>query len=126
MPLFALANAGVVFDFGGESNFGLSANIAMSMVLGKSIGIFLFSFVSIKLKISELPKNINFAMLAGISILGGLGFTMSLFINNLAFSDQALIDSAKMGILIGSVVAGIVGFVVLKAALRGVEKNGMS
>lgn len=126
MPLFALANAGVVFDFGGESNFGLSANIALSMVLGKAIGIFLLSFVSIKLKISELPKNINFTMLAGIAILGGLGFTMSLFINNLAFSDQALIDSAKMGILIGSVVAGIVGFVVLKATLKGAEKNGMS
>jgi len=126
MPLFALANAGVVFDFGGESNFGLSANIALSMVLGKAIGIFLLSFVSIKLKISELPKNITFTMLAGISILGGLGFTMSLFINNLAYSDQTLIDSAKMGILIGSVVAGIVGFVVLKAALKGAEKNGMS
>lgn len=126
MPLFALANAGVIFDFGGESNFGLSINIALSMVLGKAVGIFLFSYLSIKLKITELPKNITFTMLAGISILGGLGFTMSLFINNLAFSDQALIDSAKMGILIGSVVAGIVGFVVLKAALKRAEKNGMS
>ena len=126
MPLFALANAGVVFNFGGESNFGLSANIALSMVLGKAIGIFLFSFASIKLKISQLPKNITFTMLAGISILGGLGFTMSLFINNLAFNDQALIDSAKMGILIGSLVAGIVGFVALKVALKGAEKNGMS
>ena len=96
------------------------------MVFGKTIGIFLLSFLSIKLKISQLPKNVTFKMLAGISILGGLGFTMSLFINNLAFSDQALIDSAKMGILIGSVVAGIVGFVVLKAALRGIEKNGIS
>jgi NhaA family Na+:H+ antiporter len=123
MPLFALANAGVVFNFSGESNFGLSANIALSMVLGKALGIFLLSFLSIKLKISELPKNVTFKMLGGISILGGLGFTMSLFINNLAFSDQALIDSAKMGILIGSVVAGSLGFVVLKAALKGAEKN---
>jgi Na+:H+ antiporter, NhaA family len=125
MPLFALANAGVVFNFGGESNFGLSTNIALSMVFGKAIGIFLFSLVSIKLKISELPKKITYKMLAGISILGGLGFTMSLFINNLAFSDQALIDSAKMGILIGSVVAGTLGFIVLKAALKGEEKNEM-
>jgi Na+:H+ antiporter, NhaA family len=125
MPLFALANAGVVFNFGGESNFGLSTNIALSMVFGKAIGIFLFSLVSIKLKISELPKKITYKMLAGISILGGLGFTMSLFINNLAFSDQTLIDSAKMGILIGSVVAGTLGFIVLKAALKGEEKNEM-
>jgi len=106
MPLFALANAGVVFTYSGESNFGLSTNIALSMVLGKALGIFLFSFLSIKLKFSELPKNVTLKMLGGISILGGLGFTMSLFINNLAFNDQALIDSAKMGILIGPVVAG--------------------
>ncbi|HSO87945.1 MAG TPA: Na+/H+ antiporter NhaA [Draconibacterium sp.] len=125
MPLFALANAGVVFNFGGESNFGLSANIALSMVFGKAIGIFLLSFLSIKLKISELPKNITYKMLAGISILGGLGFTMSLFINNLAFTDQALIDSAKMGVLIGSVVAGTLGYIVLKAAFKGAEKNEM-
>ena len=93
------------------------------MVFGKAIGIFLLSFLSIKLRISQLPKNVTFKMLAGISILGGLGFTMSLFINNLAFTDQALIDSAKMGILIGSVVAGTLGYVVLKAALKGAEKN---
>jgi NhaA family Na+:H+ antiporter len=123
MPLFALANAGVVFNFSGESNFGLSTNIALSMVLGKALGIFLLSFLSIKLRISELPKNVTFKMLGGISILGGLGFTMSLFINNLAFADQALIDSAKIGILIGSVVAGTLGFVVLKAALKSAEKN---
>jgi NhaA family Na+:H+ antiporter len=126
MPLFALANAGVVFNFSGESNFSLSINIALSMVFGKAIGIFLFSFLSIKLRISELPKNITYKMLAGISILGGLGFTMSLFIDNLAFSDQTLIDSAKMGILIGSVVAGLLGFVILKSALKSAEKNGMS
>ncbi len=126
MPVFALANAGVVFNFGGESNFSLSTNIALSMILGKTIGIFLLSYLSIKLKISELPKNINFKMLLGISVLGGLGFTMSLFINNLAYSDQTFIDSAKMGILIGSLVAGMLGFVILKAALKSVEKNGMS
>jgi NhaA family Na+:H+ antiporter len=126
MPVFALANAGVVFNFGGESNFSLSTNIALSMILGKTIGIFLLSYLLIKLKISELPKNINFKMLLGISVLGGLGFTMSLFINNLAYSDQTFIDSAKMGILIGSLIAGLVGFVILKAALKSAEKNGMS
>ena len=126
MPVFALANAGVVFNFGGESNFSLSTNIALSMIFGKAIGIFLLSYLSIKLKISELPKNINYKMLLGISVLGGLGFTMSLFINNLAYSDQTFIDSAKMGILIGSLVAGMLGFVILKAALKSAEKNGMS
>ena len=126
MPLFAFANAGVVFSFGGESNFTLSANIALSMIFGNALGIFIFSYLSIKLKISELPQNVTFKMLGGISILGGLGFTMSLFINSLAFTDQTLIDSAKMGVLIGSVVAGLISYLVLKAALKGAEKNEMS
>jgi NhaA family Na+:H+ antiporter len=126
MPLFAFANAGVVFSFGGESNFTLSTNIALSMIFGNALGIFIFSYLSIKLKISELPQNVTFKMLGGISILGGLGFTMSLFINSLAFTDQTLIDSAKMGVLIGSVVAGLISYLVLKAALKGAEKNEMS
>lgn len=123
MPVFALANAGVVFNFGGESNFSLSYSIALSMIFGKTIGIFLFSFISIKLNISELPKNITYKMLLGISVLGGLGFTMSLFINSLAFTEQALIDSAKMGVLIGSLVAGILGYLILRVALKQSEKN---
>ena len=126
MPLFAFANAGVVFNFGGESNFGLSTNIALSMIFGNALGIFIFSFLSIKLKISELPQNVTFKMIGGISILGGLGFTMSLFINSLAFNEQSLIDAAKMGVLIGSVVAGVIGYLVLKSALKGTEKNEMS
>lgn len=126
MPLFAFANAGVAFSFSGDANFGLSFNIALSMIFGNFLGIFLFSYMAIKLKISEMPANVTMKMLAGISILGGLGFTMSLFINNLAFTDQALIDSAKMGILIGSVITGLVGFLVLRTTLKGVKNNGIS
>ncbi len=125
MPLFAFANAGVVFNFSEGANMSLSANIALSMIFGKAIGIFLFSYLSVKSKIAELPDNINYKMLSGVSILGGLGFTMSLFINNLAYTDQALIDSAKMGILIGSIITGVVGFLVLKSALKRSEKNEM-
>jgi NhaA family Na+:H+ antiporter len=123
MPLFAFANAGVVFNISEDANMSLTANIALSMIFGKAIGIFLFSYLSIKSKLSALPNNITYKMLGGISILGGLGFTMSLFINNLAYTDQAFIDSAKMGILIGSIITGVVGFFVLKAALKGAEKN---
>jgi NhaA family Na+:H+ antiporter len=118
MPLFAFANAGVVFNFTGDSNFSLTTNIAISMVIGNIIGIFLFSFLSIKLNFAELPENVSFKQLAGISILGGLGFTMSLFINSLAFTDQALIDASKMGILFGSIIAGAVGYIVLKSTLK--------
>lgn len=126
MPLFAFANAGVAFNFNGDTNFGLSINIALSMIIGNFLGIFLFSYLAIKLKISEMPANVTMKMLAGISILGGLGFTMSLFINNLAFTDQALIDSAKIGILIGSVITGTVGFIVLRATLKGAKNSGIS
>ena len=118
MPLFAFANAGVVFSLSGDSNLSLSANIALSMVIGNFIGIFSFSFLAIKLRFAELPENVTFKHLAGISILGGLGFTMSLFINSLAFSDPVLIDSAKMGILIGSLIAGIIAYIVLRVTLK--------
>jgi NhaA family Na+:H+ antiporter len=117
MPLFAFANAGVVFNFGSDSNFDLSLNIAISLIVGNAVGIFLSSFLSVKLKLAVLPENVNLRQLAGVSILGGLGFTMSLFINNLAFTDPAIIDSAKLGILIGSFVAGLLGYIVLRATL---------
>lgn len=118
MPVFALANAGVIFNFSGDSNTALSLNIAISMIIGNVLGIFLFSWLSIKLKISELPENVNFKQLAGVSFLGGLGFTMSLFINNLAYSDPVLIDSAKMGILFGSFIAGILGYITIRITLK--------
>jgi len=118
MPVFALANAGVVFSFSGDTNLALSMNIAISMIVGNFIGIFMFSWLSIKFKLAELPQNVSFKQLAGISILGGLGFTMSLFINGLAFTDAVLINSAKMGILLGSVIAGVLGFIIIRLTLK--------
>ncbi len=118
MPLFAFANAGVVFSLSGDSHFSLTLNIALSLIIGNFTGIFLFSYLAIKMKFAELPENVSFRQLAGISVLGGLGFTMSLFINGLAFTDQALIDSAKMGILIGSVISGTLAFFIIKATLK--------
>ncbi len=117
MPLFAFANAGVEFNFSEQTNFGLSTNIAISMIIGNSVGIFLFSFLALKMNLAELPERVSIKQIAGISILGGLGFTMSLFINNLAFTDAELINSAKMGILIGSLVAGLLGYLVLRFTL---------
>ncbi len=123
MPAFAFANAGVVFSFSGDTNLALSLNIAISMILGNFIGIFSFSWLSIKLNISELPENVNFKQLAGVSFLGGLGFTMSLFINNLAYTDIALINSAKMGILFGSLIAGTLGYFTLRLTIKGNSYN---
>lgn len=124
MPIFAFANAGVAFSFSGDVNIALSINIAISMTVGNFVGIFLFSWTSLKLNLSVLPENVNIKQLAGVSILGGLGFTMSLFINSLAFSDAVLIDSAKMGILFGSLIAGIIGYLVLRITIRGEKKKG--
>lgn len=118
MPLFAFANAGVVFSLSGDTNLSLTLNIALSMVVGNFIGIFSFSYLAIKMKLAVLPENVKMKQLAGMSIIGGLGFTMSLFINNLAYTDEVLIDSAKMGILIGSLIAGSVAFIALKATLK--------
>lgn len=118
MPVFALANAGVIFNFSGDSNLSLSLNIAISMIVGNVIGIFSFSWLAIKLNIAELPENVNFKQLAGVSFLGGLGFTMSLFINNLAYTDTILIDSAKMGILFGSFIAGLLGYFTIRLTVK--------
>lgn len=122
MPLFAFANAGVVFSFSADTNLTLSGNIAASMVIGNFIGIFSFSWLSIKLGLAQLPQNVNFKHLAGVSILGGLGFTMSLFINSLAYTDPHLINSAKMGILTGSLIAGILGYLSIRFTCRETEQ----
>lgn len=118
MPLFAFANAGVVFNFSGDMNLDLSTNIATSLVAGKAIGIFLFSFIAIKSTISELPKNVTYKQLFGIALLGGLGFTMSLFINSLAYTEPNLINSGKIGIIFGSLIAGLAGFLILSASTK--------
>ncbi|MDL5513067.1 Na+/H+ antiporter NhaA [Arenibacter sp. M-2] len=115
MPVFALANAGVVFSTNVDFDIPLMMNIAIALFLGKLFGITLMSWLGVKLRLALLPGDMNFVQVTGIAILAGVGFTMSIFIANLAFSDNAiLIDSAKVGILIGSVVSGLVGYLVLR------------
>lgn len=119
MPVFALANAGV--SFGGNSSLdpALSSTLAIALVAGNFIGVGLMAFVSVKLKIAELPENVNTLHMVGISFLAGVGFTMAIFIANLAYPENvALLDSSIIGILIGSFVSGIAGFLVLRLANR--------
>jgi len=116
MPLFALANAGVSLK-------GISINSLLSPVplgilcglfFGKQIGVFLFSFISIKLKIAEMPSNSNWIKFYGVGILTGIGFTMSLFVGNLAFADYiGEMDGVKIGVLTGSFLSAIVGYFML-------------
>ncbi len=115
MPVFALANAGVAFSMDMYLDWSLILNIVLALFVGKLIGITALSWLSIKLKLAELPDNVNFTQIAGVAILAGVGFTMSIFIANLAFFENfECIDSAKVGIIIGSLISGIVGFLILK------------
>ncbi len=115
MPVFALSNAGVVINTNMNLDYSLITNIAVGLFIGKLIGVTTFSFIGIKLKITELPNEIKFKQIIGIAILAGVGFTMSIFIANLAFAaTPTYIDSAKIGILIGSLISGVLGYIVLK------------
>ena len=116
MPLFALANAGVSLN-GVNLNSLLSPvplGILLGLFVGKQIGVFLFSIVSIKLKIAQMPNNSNWVSFYGVGILTGIGFTMSLFIGNLAFVDNPnYMDGVKIGVLAGSLLSTIVGYFLL-------------
>ena len=116
MPLFALANAGVSLD--GITLTSLLSPIPLGILLGlfvgKQVGVFLFSIISIKLKIAQMPNNSNWASLYGVGILTGIGFTMSLFIGNLAFvNNNQYIDGVKIGVLTGSLLSTLVGYFLL-------------
>ncbi len=116
MPLFALANAGVSLE-------GVSLNTLMTPVplgilcglfFGKQIGVYLFSYLSIKLKFSEMPTNSNWIKFYGVGVLTGIGFTMSLFVGNLAFIENTQhMDGVKIGVLCGSLMSAIVGYFLL-------------
>ncbi len=116
MPLFALANAGVSLE-GLKFNSLFSVvplGILLGLFLGKQIGVFLFSFISIKLKIAEMPNNANWLDLYGVGILTGIGFTMSLFVGNLAFVENVeYMGGVKIGVLTGSLLSTIMGYFLL-------------
>ena len=121
MPLFAFANAGVSLE-------GISFNslllpvpfgILLGLFIGKQIGVFLFSYISIKLGIAQMPNNSNWLKLYGVGILTGIGFTMSLFVGNLAFIDNAeYIDGVKLGVLSGSLLSTLAGYFLILSSSK--------
>ena len=116
MPLFALANAGVVLENVSLNTFfsPIPLGILCGLFLGKQIGVFLFSFLSVKLKLAEMPSNSNWIKFYGVGILTGIGFTMSLFVGNLAFiENNQYMDGVKIGVLTGSLLSSIVGYILL-------------
>lgn len=119
MPLFAFANAGVtLIGNNGTLDVGpITLAIFMGLVVGKFLGIFFFSLLAVRLRLSALPEGMTYTNLAGVSLLGGIGFTVSLFIANLTFKPGSeLLNQAKMGIVAGTFVAGILGILMLKAS----------
>ena len=119
MPVFALSNAGVHFSSDISIDLYLVTTVSLSLFLGKITGVFLFSYLSVKMKIATLPENINFKLIFGVAVLSGVGFTMSLFIGGLAFYDDFVyLDSAKVGIILGSVISGVLGAVLIKNGLK--------
>ena len=121
MPLFAFANAGVNLD--GLTLLSLMAPVPLGILcglfFGKQIGVLLFSYISIKFKFAEAPSNSNWLSLYGVSILTGIGFTMSLFVGNLAFADNIqYIDGVKIGVLVGSLLSTVFGYIILLVSAK--------
>ncbi|MCK0191968.1 MULTISPECIES: Na+/H+ antiporter NhaA [Arenibacter] len=115
LPLFALANTGIHLhgDLLKVLSSPVSLGIGLGLILGKFIGIAAFSRILVALKLAKLPEKVNWNMIYGIAFLGGIGFTMSLFINELAFTDESLIFTAKVSILFASMLAGVIGAILL-------------
>jgi NhaA family Na+:H+ antiporter len=117
LPIFAFFNSDINFsDVTLDSLYSpLSLGIVLGLLLGKPIGITFFTYIGMKTKLFKLPNDVTLKDIFGLSFLCGIGFTMSLFINGLAFSDSALVDSSKLGIFIGSIVSAIAGYLILKS-----------
>ncbi len=125
MPIFALANAAVALhmDFSAPGVTGLTLGVFFGLLLGKPLGIFIFSWLSVKCRIAAMPDGMNWTELLAMGVLGGIGFTMAIFIDNLAFSDAALIDTGKVAILITSATAAIVGYAIFAIGGRKMMEN---
>ncbi|HJL30281.1 MAG TPA: Na+/H+ antiporter NhaA, partial [Polyangiaceae bacterium LLY-WYZ-15_(1-7)] len=125
LPVFALSNAGV--HIGGGFLEALQQPMAYGIIaglfLGKSLGIFGASWLAVKLGLADLPQKVNWAQLFGVGILGGIGFTMALFIAGLAFPEAEQLETAKVGIMIATIVSGLVGFLVVRATSGPAEAS---
>jgi NhaA family Na+:H+ antiporter len=117
MPVFALANSGITIDINSFSVAiveHVSLGIIFGLFFGKQIGIFVTSYILVKLKIAKLPANVTKRHLYGASILGGIGFTMSIFVASLSFTDEAVLSIAKISIISASILAAVFGAAIFK------------
>jgi len=116
VPIFALANAGVVLTggaIGDAAESRIALGVLLGLVVGKPVGITLFAWIAVRMRLAALPADVSWAQLAASGVVAGIGFTVSLFIAELAFDGPALVDEAKIGILFASAVMGAAGFLAL-------------
>ncbi len=120
LPLFAMANTCISIGKNWHSSLvdSSSLGIIIGLVIGKPLGIVLFSFIAVSLGICVLPKGVKWKNMIGVGLLGGIGFTMSIFITLLAFTDLAVINNSKIAILVASFIAAILGYFILKLTLK--------
>ena len=115
IPIFALANTNIRIEDGMVEGLftGLGMGIVLGLIIGKPVGILLISWLSVKLKISQLPDQAGWIHILGVGLLAGIGFTMSIFISILSFADPLLVQEAKFSILVGSILSGFLGYMIL-------------
>ena len=125
LPIFALANTAIFMsgDLTKIVTENYSLGVGLGLVLGKPIGIFLLTFLTVKIGWCQLPSDMNWKSVLGVGFLGGIGFTMSIFITLLAFDSAAIINNTKLVIVFSSLLAGIIGFVYLKATLKATQED---
>jgi NhaA family Na+:H+ antiporter len=119
MPLFAFSNAGVIIDFSTvNANLMIVLGVVFGLVIGKPIGIFGFTYLATKLNIVKKPDNISWAEVVAVGFLGGIGFTMSIFITHLAFLDESIIAAVKLGVFAASFIAAVIGVLLILNAKK--------
>ena len=125
LPIFALANTAIVFssDITQTLTENYSLGIGLGLIVGKPLGIFLVTFLAVSFGLCKLPDDLNWKSILGVGLLGGIGFTMSIFITLLAFDNETIINNAKFVILTSSLTAGLIGFLSLKLILKNVKNN---
>jgi NhaA family Na+:H+ antiporter len=123
LPVFALFNAGVSLGGGGGVLNPVTAGVFLGLLVGKPVGVLVFSWLATRLGLASLPEGVGWASMAGASCLAGIGFTMSLFVGGLAFEDGGLLDQAKLGVLSASVLAAVLGLALLGWVARS-DRSG--
>ncbi len=126
VPLFALANAGVDFrgtSLGETATSAIAMGVALGLVVGKTVGISLFTYLAVRMGMGKLPPGTGWSHVVGLAAVAGIGFTVALFVAGLAFSDAHAIDLAKVGIFIGSLASGVIGAVILLRAKSPAETS---